>query len=154
MTAVVTSDIDYKKQKGDRGVTHVSGHSQSATTSSSKLHPIRELRRVGNRATRENENQYNYFTQTAREIASLDDMVEKNLINIARSHRTELCVVGESRVDGSKDRDTLGVIEKLRQVGVHGSSGRDESREVVYTRDCRRGIPGYSQDVGDDLERL
>lgn len=81
-------------------------------------------------------------------------MVEKNLINIARSYRPELRVVGESRVDGSKDRDTLGVIEKLRQVGVHGSSRGDESREVVYTRDCRGGIPGYSQDVGDDLERL
>ncbi len=31
-----------------------------------------------------------FFTQTAREIASLDDMVKQNLINIGRGHRTEL----------------------------------------------------------------
>ena len=34
-------------------VTHVSGNGQSATTSSRELHAIRDLRRVGNRAARE-----------------------------------------------------------------------------------------------------
>jgi hypothetical protein len=119
------ADVSERLQKGDRVVTHVGGKGQSATTGSRELHAIRYLRRVGDRATRENE--ISLFTRTTREIALLDDMVEQNLVNIGRSHRTELRVARKSRVDGGEDGDTLGLTEDTRQVRVYGFSGGDES---------------------------
>jgi hypothetical protein len=81
-------------------------------------------------------------------------MVEKDLINIGRVRRTELCVVRKSRVDGSEDGDTLGLIENTRQVRIHGSSGGNESRQVAYPRDRRGGVARDCQSGRNDLEFL
>jgi len=80
-------------------------------------------------------------------------MVEQNLVDIGRSHRSELRVV-KRRVDGSEDRDTLGLAENKRQVRVHRYSGRGECRQLGYPRDSLGDVPRYWQDVGNDLERL
>jgi len=81
-------------------------------------------------------------------------MIKQNLINICRGYRTELCVVRKSRVDGSEDGDTLGLIENLRQVWVHGCRGGNESRQIAYPRDRRGGVARNCQGGGDDLEYL
>lgn len=81
-------------------------------------------------------------------------MVEQNFIDIGRGHRTELRVARKSRVDGSEDGDTLGLIEHTRQVWVHGFSGSGESRQFAYPRDSRGGVGRNCQDGGNNLEHL
>ena len=79
-------------------------------------------------------------------------MVEQNLVNIGRSHRTD--VARKGRVDRSEDGDTLGLTESTGQVRVHGISGRDKSRQIILVRDSCGDVPRYCQGGRDNLERL